>query len=69
MAIPHYSEANDTVFCHSCLRIFREKLNFTTHKADSAFVSIITVSLVLAIEISILQVSLLYAYVGFERLF
>ena len=49
--------------------MFREKLNFTTHKADPVFVSIVSVSLVLAIEISILLASLLYVCVHFDRLF
>ena len=35
---PHYNEAEDTVICHSCMKIFKEK-NKTSTKADLAFVS------------------------------
>ena len=35
----HYSEVNDTVVCHICLRMFKEKKDKTSSKADAAFVS------------------------------
>lgn len=35
----HYNEAADTVYCHTCLKMFKEKKNRTTTKADPAFVS------------------------------
>ena len=36
----HYNEANDVAYCHTCLRMFKEKTAKTTTKADPAFVSI-----------------------------
>ena len=35
----HYNEAEDTVICHSCMKIFKEKKNKTYTKADPAFIS------------------------------
>ena len=35
----HYNEAVDTVICHSCMKMFKEKKNKTSTKADPAFVS------------------------------
>ena len=35
----HYREDTDTVFCHTCLRMFKEKKDKTASKASSAFVS------------------------------
>ena len=35
----HYNEAEDTVICHSCMKMFKEKKNKTSTKADPAFVS------------------------------
>ena len=35
----HYNEADDTVFCFSCRKMFKEKKNKTSTKADPAFVS------------------------------
>ena len=34
-----YNEAEDTVICHSCMKMFKEKKNKTSTKADPAFVS------------------------------
>ena len=34
----HYNEAEDTVFCHTCMKNFKEKKKTST-KADLAFVS------------------------------
>ena len=36
----HYREDNDTVFCHTCLKMFKERKKKTASKADCAFVSI-----------------------------
>ncbi len=36
----HYREDNDTVFCHTCLKMFKEKKDMTASKADGAFVSV-----------------------------
>ena len=30
----HYNEAEDTVICHSCMNMFKEKKNKTSTKAD-----------------------------------
>ena len=35
----HYNEAEDTVFCHTCMKMFKEKKNKNYTKADPAFVS------------------------------
>ena len=35
----HYNEAEDTVFCHTCMKVFKEKKNMNYTKADPAFVS------------------------------
>ena len=35
----HYNEAEDTVVCHSCMKVFKEKKNKTFTYADLAFVS------------------------------
>ena len=35
----HYNEAEDTVICHSCMKMLKEKKNTTSTKADPAFVS------------------------------
>ena len=35
----HYKEATDTVYCHTCVRLFKEKKALTSTKADQAFVS------------------------------
>ena len=35
----HYNEAEDTVFCFTCRKMFKEKKNKTSTKADPAFVS------------------------------
>ena len=35
----HYNEAEDTVICHSCMKMFKEKKNKTSTKADHALVS------------------------------
>lgn len=35
----HYKESSDTVYCHTCLRMFKEKKAKTSTKADQAFVS------------------------------
>ena len=35
----HYNEAEDTVICYSCMKMFKEKKNKTSTKADPAFVS------------------------------
>ena len=35
----HYNEAEDTVICHSCMKMFKEKKNKTSTIADPAFVS------------------------------
>ena len=34
-----FNEADDTVFCFTCRKIFKEKKNKTSTKADPAFVS------------------------------
>ena len=34
-----FNEADDTVFCFTCRKMFKEKKNKTSTKADSAFVS------------------------------
>ena len=34
----HYNEAEDTVFCLTCRKMFKEKKNKTSTKADPAFV-------------------------------
>ena len=34
-----FNEAGDTVFCFTCRKIFKEKKNKTSTKADPAFVS------------------------------
>ena len=39
VAFSHYNEAEDTVICHSCMKMFKEKKNKTSTKADPAFVS------------------------------
>ena len=36
---PHYNEAEDTVLCHTCMKMFKEKKNKTYTKADPTFVS------------------------------
>ena len=33
----HYNEAEDTVICHSCMKMFKEKRNKTSTKSDPAF--------------------------------
>ena len=35
----HYNEAEDTVFCHTRMKMFKEKKKKTSTKADPAFVS------------------------------
>ncbi len=35
----HYKESSDVVFCHTCLRMFKEKKAKSATKADQAFVS------------------------------
>ena len=35
----HYKELTDTVFCHTCLLMFKQKKSLTSTKADQAFVS------------------------------
>jgi len=35
----HYKESSDVVFCHICLRMFKEKKAKSATKADQAFVS------------------------------
>ena len=35
----HSNEAEDTVICHSCMKMLKEKKNKTSTKADPAFVS------------------------------
>ena len=35
----HSNEAEDTVICHSCMKMFKETKNMTSTKADPAFVS------------------------------
>ena len=39
-----FNEADDTVFCFTCRKMFKEKKNKTSTKADPTFVSIIIVS-------------------------
>ena len=34
-----FNEADDTVFCFTCRKMFKEKKNKTSTKADPAFVS------------------------------
>ena len=34
----YYNEAKDTIFCHTCMKMFKEKMK-TSAKADLAFVS------------------------------
>jgi len=35
----HYKETTDVVYCHTCLKMFKEKKAKTSTKADQAFVS------------------------------
>ena len=35
----HYKESSNVVYCHTCLRMFKEKKAKTSTKADQAFVS------------------------------
>ena len=35
----HYNEAEDTVSCHTCIKMLKEKKNKTFTKADPAFVN------------------------------
>ncbi len=35
----HYKESSDVVFCHTCLRMFKEKKAKSATKADQAFVN------------------------------
>ena len=35
----HYKESSDVGFCHTCLRMFKEKKAKSATKADQAFVS------------------------------
>lgn len=35
----HYKETSDLVYCHTCLKMFKEKKSRTATKADQAFVS------------------------------
>ena len=35
----HYNEAEDMVICQSCMKMFKEKKNKSSRKADPAFVS------------------------------
>ena len=37
----HYDEAADRVFCHTCMKAFKEKKMKSTKKADPAFVSFV----------------------------
>ena len=51
----HYDQANDLVYCHVCVKSFKQK-TMRTSKADPAFVSIFTFSkLVLKLYISGVQ--------------
>ena len=34
----HYNEGTDTVFCHACLSMFKQRKSLTSTKADQTFV-------------------------------